>query len=219
MELQYYGKIICNFLQKVLAKNSSKNKNPKFNYSIISLNYDLILETITDFLDPFKHPGEKNIGFTRQHNNNNNYTSYLAKLHGSVDNPGTIIPPTWNKSINKNIFNTWKLAYKILNEANYIRILGYSLPITDNYIKYLLKTSIIQSNHLDKLKRIDVLCKDDKYNTIKSRYDNFIKLDYYYFKNADVEKYFEKLKPTEIDPYSYSWSELERVHENFFEKD
>jgi hypothetical protein len=114
----------------------------------------------------------------------------LAKLHGSVDDM-SIIPPTWNKSIHKKIDLEWRLAYKLLSSANHIRILGYSLPDNDAYVKYLLKSSILESENL---KTIDIICMD-KDEQVKSKYDSFISLKYpkYRFINGDIKNYLSWL--------------------------
>ena len=61
----------------------------------------------------------------------------LAKLHGSVDT-GEIIPPTWNKQMSSpKIRDAWRAAFYLLEHANHVRVIAYSLPQADNYIKYV----------------------------------------------------------------------------------
>lgn len=196
-----------------------KIPDPQISYSIITLNYDLLLENVCDFINgnfdniekslPFSVKQEVQVqldkkiipdGLRQEFANNNtklsqnvsiekigntwhikdeqqvyiiiweedklniykksndniafvtdkskydkdNSNPVLAKLHGSIDTD--IIPPTWNKSeiSNKKILDAWELAHKVLIEANYIRIIGYSLPSTDTYIKYLLRSAAIR---------------------------------------------------------------------------
>jgi hypothetical protein len=91
-------------------------------------------------------------------------------LHGSVDD-GEIVPPTWNKTLaSKRIQQAWQLAHWLLSEANHVRVLGYSLPEGDNYIKYLFQVSAIKSSHL---KSFDVLCLDPD-GAVRARYDRFL---------------------------------------------
>ena len=58
-----------------------------------------------------------------------------------------------------------------LIDLNQLRIIGFSLPIADSYIKYLLKASVINT---DDLKKIDILCLDSG-GGIRERYTSFIK--------------------------------------------
>ncbi len=165
-----------------------KSEGNEFSYSIISLNYDLIIEMFIKLI--LERTENKSVLFSRanDHDLDDNIT-YLAKLHGSMDTK-EIIPPTWNKTINSHIQQEWKLAYNLLSRANHIRFLGYSLPQNDAYIKYLLKASILNNAHL---KSCDIICLDDKNKTIKSRYENFILYNKLRFANARVEHYLEKI--------------------------
>lgn len=70
-----------------------------------------------------------------------------------------------------------------------MRILGYSLPESDSYIKYLLRAAIVASPY-QHLKTIDVLCRDSD-GTTRKRYDAFIRFPGYRFKAATVEEYLE----------------------------
>jgi len=156
------------------------NRFSSANHSVITLNYDMVLENLaTHFSEftsgylKFSRPAEPREG-----------SPMLVKLHGSVDN-GTVIPPTWNKSIHPNIEQEWREAFKLLSSANHICILGYSLPENDAYVKYLLKSSLLETGNV---KTIDVVCLDND-GSVKDRYDSFISLKHprYRFINSRVE--------------------------------
>jgi hypothetical protein len=191
-------------------------------YSIITLNYDLLLENVCRFINT-KYNTNGGVTFATdidsieiEHNNTN---PIFAKLHGSIDT--TIVPPTWNKSdINPNILNAWKLAYKALVEANYIQIIGYSFPATDTYVKYLLSSAVMKAFNL---KKIDVICKDDSNGTIRKKYKEFINFKYYRFINGDVREYLFKnydvcCHPILLGdhPKKIVMNGLEKAHEAFF---
>jgi len=148
-----------------------KEQEAEAEYKIVTLNYDNLIENSVEFI-------------------NKNFESCfdipLAKLHGSVD--GSIVPPTWNKSINSGINDAWRNAARWLSEANEIRILGYSLPQTDIYIKHLLSTALVESSNLQK---IDVICLDHD-GTVEKRYRNIFSFPRFDFINYDLEKYLSR---------------------------
>ena len=184
-------------------------------YSIITLNYDLVFETLSQCLtNSFR--GGANFCFTLVSEKRDRDTIALAKLHGSADT-GQIIPPTWNKGMNRAMVGVWSATHEILKQANQIRIIGYSLPIADAYIKYLLKSAVIDTPHL---KQIDVLSRDSDGQTW-ARYRDFIKLDYARFASIDLSEYFDFIKGTttsgvSITQTTLSCNRLEAAHEQFF---
>lgn len=181
-------------------------------YSVITFNYDLVLESVQTHLKTFHSPR----CFRRAIDlDNPRHQIHFAKLHGSID--GEIIPPTWNKGLNSAMLPDWKVAYKVLSEANRIRILGYSLPPTDTYFRYLLRATIIDAPNF---KQIDVICKDDD-GSVKKSYE-FVRLKYpkYRFMSAKIEDYLEEINTNRMENYHekrFSFS-LEHAHEAFFSK-
>lgn len=159
---------------------------PGFDYSVITLNYDLVLENLAKFVganSSVKLEFKRNWETTPLTPGN----VYLAKLHGSID-AGDIIPPTWNKSlVDKRIISSWKLAFKLLEQANQIRIVGYSLPETDSYVRYLLKAAVLNAPNL---KRIHVICLDPD-GTVEHRYREFVAFRNFSFKTTGVQQYLE----------------------------
>jgi hypothetical protein len=141
----------------------------------------------------------------------------LAKLHGSVDTD-TIVPPTWNKALNQDLLDSWKLAFELLAEANHIRIIGYSLPTADAYVKYLLKAAVIRAPHL---KSIDVLCLDHD-GAVRDRYERFVEFDRFRFVSGSVVDYLKMNHRGHVSsgqvPYETPvvMDKLEDAHEQFF---
>ncbi len=122
----------------------------------MTLNYDLVLEKLCElicsvtniemaFCTDQKNLDDKWIG-----------SPYLAKLHGTVES-AKVIPPTWNKGLHSGMTEVWQLAYKLLSTATQIRVIGYSLAETDSYVRYLLKSAIMEARNF---KQIDVMCLD-----------------------------------------------------------
>ncbi len=160
---------------------------PQNDYSVITLNYDRVLENVRDFLN--EHYAPINLQFAR------NLQSaplppnavYLAKLHGSVGAGEDIIPPTWRKDFaSDRIRSSWQLARDLLRNANQVRIVGYSLPESDSYIKDLMRVAAIDGSNL---KHIDVLCRDSK-GDVRQRYKEFIgSEERFRFRDLNVASY------------------------------
>jgi hypothetical protein len=179
-------------------------------YSIVTLNYDLIPETSASQMQ--KMSGIP-IGFTIDHSVlGDGYRAVLAKLHGSVDG-GNLIPPTWSKHLTDKTINAhWKAAHKALREATQIRILGYSLPIADSYVKYLFKSAIIGTKNL---KHIDVLCRSGD-GSLEKRFKEFIIFHKFRFQGADIQQYLND-HCSRYDPDSAEkFDSLETTHGAFF---
>ena len=58
-----------------------------------------------------------------------------------------IVPPTWNKTdYNQTLVNVWRRAAEELSEAENIFVIGYSLPETDAFFRYLYALGSIGDN-------------------------------------------------------------------------
>jgi hypothetical protein len=63
-----------------------------------------------------------------------------------------IIPPTMNKfKYQENLNNIWKKAASVLSAAELIVVIGYSMPETDVYFKYLYSLGVDSPKYLNKL--------------------------------------------------------------------
>jgi hypothetical protein len=202
------------------AYDFTANTNPhsQTKYAILSLNYDLVPETVNNFISS-NYISKSDISFEKKEYDPTWNKCHLIKLHGCVDD-GSIVPPTWAKGTHQGIIPIWKNAYRILQDATHIRFIGYSLPTSDSYLKYLLKAAVIDTPHL---KSIDVITLD-KDNEAKDRYDEFFEFTNYKFKNASVTDYFHELetiikraKPISKGQ-SVSCDVLEEAHEKFMTK-
>ena len=64
--------------------------------------------------------------------------SILSKCGVVVDPDPIIVPPSWNKAdYHEALSNVWASAANHLSDAEYIFILGYSLPETDAFFRHL----------------------------------------------------------------------------------
>jgi hypothetical protein len=156
----------------------SQSKKPRNLYSIVTLNYDLILEKgLSRIMDQYRCSSIPSFSKEAYDSNWNNVN--LAKIHGCIEKD-IIIAPTWNKAKNETIIQEWKMAKRILRDANTIRIVGYSLPDSDTYIKYLLGVAINENSHLE---NIEAICIDND-GTIESRYATFFSRRNFRFINS-----------------------------------
>ena len=95
---------------------------------------------------------------------------HLGACRTKLKNIPLLIPPTWNKTdYHPNIKIVWKHAAKELAEAENIFIIGYSMPETDLFFKYLLGLGTI--NPMKRLRRFWVFNPDreleKRYKTLK----------------------------------------------------
>lgn len=198
-----YGNFVASLLD-ISLRNEQSTFGPRYShlnksdntYSIVALNYDNILENIVSYIQ-------------KLFPSHTQYALRYAKLHGSINTD--IILPSWNKSENSILLGAWKAAYEYMSNANHIRFIGYSMPQTDAYIKYLVGTSLKDTKHF---KKVDILCKDPdgstqlRYRAIFGNYQQFR------FKNTSVENYFEFLYPNSYIPVN---SDIEMRHHQFME--
>jgi hypothetical protein len=200
-----------------------RTSNPKTRYDVISLNYDLVLERACEFLDS-RCDGEYPLRFQRAESDASPAEPgkpWLVKLHGSVDSDD-IIPPTWSKALTPSLREQWRVAQGLLAEANHIRVLGYSLPASDAYVKYLFKSSVIygQIELLGSLKSFDVITLDLDSKT-QERYEGFVNPEYLRFADAKIEEYLSFIQPNKLyGPGSTEhihFTTLEEAHQDFME--
>jgi hypothetical protein len=186
-------------------------------YGIITLNYDCLPEIFAQFCNA-EFTCAAPVAFQRQDIRDLWSSPSLAKLHGCAKD-GRIIPPTWSKGSHQFIAPTWRMAYRMLVEATDIRFVGYSLPASDAYVKYLLAAASLKAQ---RLKSIDVLCLDPD-DSVSARYADFIDFRFFRFANARTEEYLDALQARYSDVGSRSAEKmqltgLEAVHQKFMQE-
>lgn len=220
----YPGKwpLYCTFVNSMLGLRHNEVEHKRVNtdyctgiqtrYDIVTLNVDRVLETAVDFVNE-RYPASGPVGF----NGTNNRPVGLHKLHGCISSD--IVPPTWNKTIlSEDVKNAWKGALKALSEANHIRVIGYSLPDSDSYIRYLFKAAGTKAVDL---RSIDIMCLDPD-GSVKSRYAQFIRHHRCRFYNVRTEQYLGRLLDATTrglgnDAQTIAYDKLEEAHRAFVE--
>jgi len=195
--------------------------NSTTEYSILSLNYDLVLENICESMaNSFWWESKSRFRLVRNGIQNNDVEwPSLVKIHGSADTRD-IIPPTFNKGLyGSKLPQSWRDAYESLSRANEIRVIGYSLPQTDSYIKYLLMASIDKFKDLD---RIDWIVRDTS-GEVENRIQKFIRFENIRVIKADAADYLKSVysfavnwRQTMQEENHIGFNTLEETHEQFF---
>ncbi len=82
-----------------------------------------------------------------------------------------IVPPTWNKSGYHNSLSTiWKKAADELGKAEYIVVIGFSLPETDSFFKHLFGLGTAG----DRLLRKFLVYNPDNSGQVKKRFESLL---------------------------------------------
>jgi hypothetical protein len=192
-----YGCFVCSLLGLQINKSGERNESnfyiqkiPKndIRYSIVTLNYDTILENCLESIIQ-RYSAQDFIEWNKERYDSEWKESHLVKLHGCVKNKN-IIPPTWAKSTTNEIGKIWKNAYNLIKDSTQIRIIGYSLPVTDSNVRFLLKSAMLKNQTL---KKIDVINLDSVKQENRKLYEEFIDFNYYSFKNYNTQDYLMEI--------------------------
>lgn len=210
---------------RIDAEATRPATNVSTEYSVITLNYDLIIETLAAFFHSMtQHTLPPPDVATSTSDSQAKRLDFpfplmrLAKLHGCAAAPDTIVPPTWDKDVSPRILKAWRLAYELLSQANEIRIIGYSLPAADAYVQYLLKSAVLKTTNLH---AIDVICYDPD-GSVKARYDQFMDSNRYRFVNGLTQDYLARVRsgvrtrraePSKV--LTHSFLHLEAAHKSY----
>lgn len=105
------------------------------------------------------------------------FSSFLNRIpHHKCDNPLTyntplLIPPTWNKTdYHWGLSKVWNQAAQELFEAVNIVVIGYSLPETDSFFKYLYALGTMGPTRIKNFVVIDI----DKEGVVEKRFRDLI---------------------------------------------
>jgi len=101
-------------------------------------------------------------------------SSHFHKWKGAGDgmySDPVIIPPTWSKmGTYGSINNVWATAAQELTSAEQIIVIGYSLPITDEFFRYLYALGTISSTRIKKF----LVYNPDTTGTVESRFRDLL---------------------------------------------
>ena len=191
-------------------------------YGVITLNYDLVVERairhVEDRLGGLERSGVK----FYQSDLRLGSSVAVKHLHGDIN--GELVAPTWAKLASEDIRQSWRDAYQMLRDANYIRVVGYSLPPSDSHVRYLLKAAALESRNL---KAFDFIVFDPE-GQVERRFNEFVLLNFRRFKNARFEEYIPESAASLLTSYPADgevvedkvkywarFNKLERHHEKF----
>ncbi|MFA6089682.1 MAG: hypothetical protein WC755_07510 [Candidatus Woesearchaeota archaeon] len=129
--------------------------------------------------DHFKHSTYNFSRYRTMHNSTNFSLSDkfndLVKLklheHDNFEEVPVIVPPTWNKTeYQGTLTNVWHVAAAELSNAKNIYVIGYSLPESDLFFRYLFSLGTIGK---ERIRRFWVYNPDDSGKT-KARYEGIL---------------------------------------------
>ncbi len=85
-----------------------------------------------------------------------------------------LVPPSWDKSEYSRIMQpVWRKAVDAIKTATRICVIGYSMPETDAFFKFLLALGLAENDHLYKLIVVDWLLSPAE-NNIESRWRDML---------------------------------------------
>jgi len=122
-------------------------KNNRVNIYPISIGDFILKENIMAFVGRILNHPDKSKSSLKKINieigSKINKLKWINKFDTFDDTP-LIIPPTWTKTEYQSLLSTvWKHAAEEISKAKNIFIIGYSLPETDEFFKYLLGLGMI----------------------------------------------------------------------------
>ncbi len=131
------------------------------------------------------------------------YGQSCSLCHHEVE--PVIVPPTWAKGGQSEVLRpVWAKALRALQEAGRIFVIGYSMPSTDEFFKYMLALALATNEQLDKVFVV---------NPSKLAQDTFAKLFHSQFsarKLAPVESTIDAYKHglgNELGQYQHGFDE------------
>ncbi len=141
------------------------------NWALKSENHEIVPLTLQDYLQEY-HLMSFSDSSTCRIPIGTQLQEYFSKHTKIKVNPEpVIVPPTWNKvEYYQSISQVWARAAKELSEAEYIFIIGYSLPETDAFFRLLYALGTVGEAPLDK---IEIFNPDDR-REIKERFRSLL---------------------------------------------
>ncbi len=103
----------------------------------------------------------------------NSLPRLLAKenIGKSFEGLPVIVPPTWNKTeYHGTITTVWEAAARHLGEARNIYVMGYSLPESDSFFRYLYALGTLSNTRIRRFWVFD----PDNSGALKDRYGNLL---------------------------------------------
>jgi NAD-dependent SIR2 family protein deacetylase len=143
---------------------------------------------------PIQLPGPTSVYINLSHK-----LKSMTHCNKPVDPTPVIVPPTWNKNeYHRSISNVWAHAAKELSEAENIFVMGYSLPESDAFFRYLFALGTVSDVTL---KRFWVFNPDSSPST-RERYEKLL--------GPGAQQRFKYFPETFADGIQHLW------HENSF---
>jgi NAD-dependent SIR2 family protein deacetylase len=113
------------------------------------------------------------LNFPRRREREDSSSQKRANLTSPLEDP-FILPPVFNKMSNDAPTSMWQAAMERLRQAKNIIVVGYSLPQTDIYMQYFLKTALGPNLNLNQIIVFDpvLFTNSDSDKAMRARYES-----------------------------------------------
>jgi len=101
----------------------------------------------------------------------NDQLSHLKHCDEALENVPVLVPPSWNKTeYHGSLTNVWRYAAQELSEARNIIIIGYSLPESDSFFRYLFSLGTMGPSRIKQL----LVYNPDNSGLVEGRYNSLV---------------------------------------------
>ena len=91
------------------------------------------------------------------------------------ENQPVIVPPSWNKAdYHSALSNVWERAAAHLSEAEFVFVMGYSLPLTDSFFRHLFALGSVGDKLHRRVEVFDPGVSNNEINGIDDRFRNLL---------------------------------------------
>lgn len=165
------------------------------NWAVRSDTEEVLPLTLQDYFSKYSHKGYK-AGDSCNIPIGSELQDYYTKFtNEKINQEPVIVPPTWNKTDYHHLLaNIWGLAAKELEEAEYIFIIGYSLPETDAFFRLLYGLGTVGATPLKKIAAFN----PDSTGTIEQRFRDMLgpgALARFDFRELTFDKSIDDIRP------------------------
>lgn len=183
-----------------LFPNTKEDSTYEARYSVLTFNYDTLIEQIVQSINLQRLDDEYGIRICSKYSMSDDigiaakWELPFCKPHGSLKNDLTfdediIIAPTSMKAVKETLVEQWKTAHERLSKADVLVFVGYSFAHGDTYLQYLLKSAL---KHNIDLQSIVVVNSGDAESLVQRYRSMFPRVQSRVLLNYPIEDFFKR---------------------------